>query len=809
MADNYNLDPEIVKQFADALVNATREMDPIVQAEKQAAIQAKALADEMGKLKKQLGESTASLFKMTASSTKGSAKYGQAIEGATGALGKMVALSGPLGMLSKAVGGIINIFGQLANASLKQNDALMKSYQDLSKFGANSSSQLNELLENLHRAGFNVENAEQFVTSLRKVSPELSMFGAATGAGAKKLTDVFTRSLGNTEKQLARFGYTTEEMFDFTASYIAQQTMTGGVRLKTEKQLNQESTEYMKTLAELSMLTGAQRDELDKNRRAQENDLRYQFALRKLETSDRQEDREQAKRIRLQVDSYNAIGAKSVAEGFKSIIANQGKVTDDIAADLQFMVGNEGIGMMVDATKKGGDAVLNMADLFRQLGPLAGRSLTNMEKNFSASNDNLKGIFDGIAAYNLMLRGESVNRENLEKEIRKIEQQGKDDRIDANKRREINERTLNFSIENMTYSVGNMVVPAMTKLTDITNIVAQTFAKLVKGLTFGLVDYTKQFQTAADITENAKEDWKKFQETGKKLADLEERKKKEVEGSAEFKKLTEEIAQTKQGRKTLAESLAKQSERRQQLGGSAMFSGTAMKQLGEAMAYGTAKSSTNNAGSQTPIKELDELFDFSDPFAKDRFHALDQNLAQKLVAAAKDYKDATNGKKLQINSTLRTEQEQAELYAKYLKGGTIAAPPGHSKHENGMAVDIQQGKGDSEAIRILNSHGLVQKVKGDEVHFEGAYNGGIFKGPKSGYWTKLHGTEAVLNEKQMAAMSNNITKNAIPGGGGFNSASSNIKDFVMAVLDKLDELVDLQNRNVRTNEEHLQYAKSN
>lgn len=41
-----------------------------------------------------------------------------------------------------------------------------------------------------------------------------------------------------------------------------------------------------------------------------------------------------------------------------------------------------------------------------------------------------------------------------------------------------------------------------------------------------------------------------------------------------------------------------------------------------------------------------------------------------------------------ITYGFRTRDEQAALYAKYLQGGPLAAPPGHSAHEVGLAVDI-------------------------------------------------------------------------------------------------------------------------
>ena len=47
------------------------------------------------------------------------------------------------------------------------------------------------------------------------------------------------------------------------------------------------------------------------------------------------------------------------------------------------------------------------------------------------------------------------------------------------------------------------------------------------------------------------------------------------------------------------------------------------------------------------------------------------------------------GKSLQINYGYRSSEEQARLYALYKAGkGNLAAPPGHSVHEKGRAIDF-------------------------------------------------------------------------------------------------------------------------
>ena len=62
---------------------------------------------------------------------------------------------------------------------------------------------------------------------------------------------------------------------------------------------------------------------------------------------------------------------------------------------------------------------------------------------------------------------------------------------------------------------------------------------------------------------------------------------------------------------------------------------------------------------------------------------LEPQLLQRLDALGREL-----GQPIDVISGNRTYQEQAELYQKYLNGtGNLAAPPGHSNHEQGAAAD--------------------------------------------------------------------------------------------------------------------------
>ncbi len=90
---------------------------------------------------------------------------------------------------------------------------------------------------------------------------------------------------------------------------------------------------------------------------------------------------------------------------------------------------------------------------------------------------------------------------------------------------------------------------------------------------------------------------------------------------------------------------------------------------------------------------------------------LAQDASTDLVAAA-------SSGSLQINSALRTVAQQYLLYRWYQQGRcgiTAAATVGHSNHESGRAVDLQNY---SSRISIMSAHGWAHDVPGDVVHFD-------------------------------------------------------------------------------------------
>ena len=95
---------------------------------------------------------------------------------------------------------------------------------------------------------------------------------------------------------------------------------------------------------------------------------------------------------------------------------------------------------------------------------------------------------------------------------------------------------------------------------------------------------------------------------------------------------------------------------------------------------------------------------------------LDQAVKKRLAAVAYEYYNAT-GQKIQINSAFRDPKEQEELFKKY--GSPRAAKPGKSKHEVGLAFDINSGDANKAiAMGLFDKYGFHRPFNAESWHIE-------------------------------------------------------------------------------------------
>ncbi len=142
--------------------------------------------------------------------------------------------------------------------------------------------------------------------------------------------------------------------------------------------------------------------------------------------------------------------------------------------------------------------------------------------------------------------------------------------------------------------------------------------------------------------------------------------------------------------------------------------------------------------------------------------------------------------------------------------------PGRSKHERGLAVDIQNYN-DPTAVAAMNKQGLFQTVPRDPVHFEAASTGAMFTGPSEGYFVQLHGKEFVGNEEQINAIKKLLDMVEEQGldepseleniDSGDEDSALIIEKFTTMLESKTDELIDKIKFGNRVDTDLLNYSQ--
>jgi hypothetical protein len=424
---------------------------------------------------------------------EGTAKYGGVVTGASDVLAD---LSGKMGIFGIALGGIIKLIGGLAVASLKQNDAVMKSYRDLSEMGSVSGS-LEKLKDDLGKVGLTTDELDKFGGMIKKTAPELAAFGGSVSAGKDKLIGVIQGMIGpnnEIERAMARIGYGAEEMRDATADYIAKQSRLGLSQGKTEESLRKESVKYMETLRELQELTGMSRDEAQKVMDNQLKEYRFAEYIRELTLAGKEKE---AANIQKYMGAYEKTYGSANANDLKEQIINKGAAATEGAIRSSLSTQNQGYENAMKAQK-------GQIDVYDGLKNTA----IGMRKNMDALNPSYNVMGQGLnqlSASNEGLLGmqmmEGKTREEIAERLKETEKNaGK--RLEDNVVTEQQNRALRIAADKALWEIGDKVVSSFRSLNEIMNTFAKTVAKMVdwinKTIFRNETHYADQFKDKMD-----------------------------------------------------------------------------------------------------------------------------------------------------------------------------------------------------------------------------------------------------------------------------------------------------------------------
>lgn len=151
---------------------------------------------------------------------------------------------------------------------------------------------------------------------------------------------------------------------------------------------------------------------------------------------------------------------------------------------------------------------------------------------------------------------------------------------------------------------------------------------------------------------------------------------------------------------------------------------------------------------------------------------MDPAVKQRLAAVAYEYYNNT-GKKIQINSAFRDPKEQAELFAKY--GSPRAARPGKSKHEVGLAIDMNSADANQAVgMGLFEKYGFQRPIAAEPWHVEAkeARNSVADNPLNPGQAVLVSNAGQPTIPSDGVAVNDNQLKQAAPAGGGTGTAQT-------------------------------------
>lgn len=479
MADINPQQQEIMDKWYEAISNATREMGPLANEERQladATKKTKERFEQFGKATVEFTKGLGSASKSFLDASEGTAKYGRATKEVTGALGDLV---GAIPYVGKALGGLIKIFGGLTAAALEQNDALIKGYQTLSDFGAIDTRGIDGLFKDLERVGLTAVEFDKFGKVLNRVRPDLAALGGDVAKGKRVFVETMSDILGgDLERDLRAIGYTTETITENTATMLAREARLANLQNKNQKDITYMTGLYLKELNELTALTGLSREEAQAKRDAMLSDARFNDKMEELRARD-------------------AVAYEHAIKGFTVLEKEMGEEFTRGVKDI-FRTGTLSTEAAAKAYTASGGAVMDLvASLKNSNAQLTGPdgSLTRFGKAFDRT---YKGTFETAAQYSDEFAREMYGSTQAIFGARKLQlydtkkvqelidaqnEKGNKDRLNIGTKMAMDERKLRLAANQILYETTHGLIEVFGKLVTTATEFGKVMARIVDKFT--------------------------------------------------------------------------------------------------------------------------------------------------------------------------------------------------------------------------------------------------------------------------------------------------------------------------------------
>ena len=704
---------------------------------------------------------------------KGAREFSDAVTKAAYGIGAALLIL-PLGPVLKIVGVALAAAAaamegatKLLEMGAKLNDDLYKSYNTLSEKGLTTAKGMSGLYESLHKVGLSAGEIEKFNKLLGENSKDLALFGGTAAKGVSRFEKVASAIAAPTSKLNKEFllmGITSDAQREHIMKYMSEEERLGLAQGRSDAQQIAGAVKYIDNLDKLSMITGTNRKELEESRAtvmANENLRAAIFAAEQDRSEAGQARLAELKRAFEASAMLQATGDTKGATGVAEYFAGRGITGQASAVAYNQFAGRGGL---IEGIKKGATT-----------GELSTRAAAGYERQARMMADT--GRFGGDVS-GLMTSGFGQVQEytarmaELQKKAAEMGYTNISDYIDAEQKAKKNTKDKttqqNAEVAQQQQQTAMIIDGAAKKMDGaglamassmkIFNDSVELFGKATKKMAKekGIeLPASKEEQTAALKTEIVKlKDSIRIK--NQSIANLDPK----IEANKAY------IARMKIEVETLNSDLAN-AEKKMSLISQAEPANLPPGATIPTPPSPPAKGATTQGSTadKTSDKASDDILSFGNKSgSKGNFDALATGFKDRVIAAAQAFNAAT-GNKIKINSAKRDPEDQQRLWDESVAAGRPGktatgmpiGKPGTSKHERGLAVDIQNYK-DPAAVAAMNKQGLFQTVPKDPVHFTAAKTGGMFSGPSEGYFVQLHGKEFVGNEDQLDAIKKLLDK---------------------------------------------------
>jgi len=663
MTDRYTQEEiqDIAANYADALKSGIEPTAEMTREMKDAAVGIKGYTTAMESAKKQfvssLGKTAGDLGTAMYKGTKGAGVLGDAAESAGMAIEAMILAIPGIGLAAKAAAVAIGLFGKAVNMAAKQGDALYKSYQELGKSGMGAAGGITDVFNSMQKLGYGINELDSAVKLLTNNSTELATFSGTAASGAQAFADSMKGiTHGPFLEEMMNLGKTVDDLNSAGASYVKQQVLMGRSQRDITGTQTERTQAYIRSLDTLQRLTGKSAETLEKEQEAALDDDAYNIYMERLEQSGKA-GQEQAQKIKESLAMLDPSIQKLARAGIGGNVGAQGELMNMMPSFIKDLRDQN---MSRDQT---------LANANKEL-----KTFKNtFGDNYMQAADSMEGFGVHLTAINKTI-GQTGNLKEREEYAAKEKEMhdGATKNLTETQIAQMNSR------DSLQSLVQLGVAPATSALGALADVVADLTSLLPGGQS----------------------------RPGKGL-------------SAPAPELGAHGTGTRGGRLAATGAGAAAGATIGATAGLGVLSIPAAALGGLAGGIAGYLGYSNFGGA---LDKPENYLKFTGESGSEaNFQQLDPNVQRQLMAAGKAYSEMSGGQKLIINSAKRTTEKQAQLYNDWIAGGrrgNPVAPPGRSAHESGLAVDIEQGKGDNSAISALNQAGLYQTVPNDPVHFQ-------------------------------------------------------------------------------------------